>query len=323
MANNPLSIVSEGVHLFVPPPDRIAGWRRSGNVVILDCERALFLFDTGGPSVRKQLVEIVRDLTKDKIESVHCIHTHGHIDHMAGSPIMEKTFDAEIWAPDKAIPFVEKQSPIFLEKERASLVVSFRDLFTAPSWFVKAAMRATLGRTRSLTSVGCLDDVPGLLNTGFHPIPLPGHHHGHTGFFNKEKGILIAGDLVDPRHRMKPILTAPSSDYQMMKESLESIQKIEPALLLPGHGNPIVGKDKIQTAMERSLHTLREALEAVTSILETDASSLPELSSRLTRMGLGPGDVFRRMFIHSILRHLMETGRAHKLSVRGKTMFSV
>ncbi|MHA2020403.1 MAG: MBL fold metallo-hydrolase [Candidatus Thorarchaeota archaeon] len=322
MANNPLSTVAEGVHLFIPPPDRIAGWRRSGNVVLLDGERALFLIDTGGPSARKQLVEIVRGLVKGEDESVHCVHTHGHIDHMAGAPIMEEKFNAKIWASRDAIPFVEKQSPIFLEKERESLVVSFRDLFTAPSWFVRAAMRAALGRTRSLTSVGCLDNVPGFLNTGFHPIPLPGHHCGHTGFFNEEKGILVAGDLIDARHRMKPILTAPSSDYQMMKESIESIKRLEPVLLLPGHGNPIAGKDNIQTAIERALHTLMEAIGAVTSILESEACSLPELSSRLTRMGLGPGDVFRRMFIHSILRHLMETGRANKQTLRGKTLFS-
>jgi glyoxylase-like metal-dependent hydrolase (beta-lactamase superfamily II) len=108
----------------------------------------------------------------------------------------------------------------------------------------------------------------------------------------------------------------------MMKESLESIQKLRPALLIPGHGNPIVGEDNIQTAIDRSLHILREALEAVTSILEIEGCTLPELSSRLTRKGLGPGDVFRRMFIHSILRHLMETGRANKQAIRGKTLFS-
>ncbi|MHA2354754.1 MAG: MBL fold metallo-hydrolase [Candidatus Thorarchaeota archaeon] len=323
MVNNHFSEISKGVHLFIPPPDRIAGWRRSGNVVIIDCERALFLVDSGGPSVRNQLVEIVRGLVQGRDVSVHCVHTHGHIDHIAGAPLMQDAFGAEIWAPEEAIPFVEKQSPIFLEKEHASLIVSFRDLFTGPSWFVRAAMRVALGRTRPLTGVGCLADVPEFLETGFRPVPLPGHHHGHTGFFSEEEGILIAGDLIDPRHKMKPILTAPSSDYQMMKMSLKSIQRIRPAQLLPGHGNPIVGEDKIQTAIESSLHILTEALEAVISILGTGACTLPELSSQLTRMGLGPGDVFRRMFIHSILRHLLETGRARKQTSRAKTLFSI
>jgi glyoxylase-like metal-dependent hydrolase (beta-lactamase superfamily II) len=323
MADNSLLEISDGVYLFVPPPDRIAGWRRSANVALLEGERSLFLIDTGGPSARKQLAEIVREFMQDKEYPVHCIHTHGHIDHMAGAPSMKEMFGAEIWAPSEAIPFVEQQSPIFLEREHESLVVPFRDLFTAPSWFVLAAMRVALGRTRSLESVGDLDDVPGLLSTEFRPIELPGHHHGHTGFFNDQNGILIAGDLIDPRHRMKPILTSPSSDFQMMKESLESVQRLSPAMLIPGHGNPILGEDEIQSAIERSLLILDEALEAVTVILEDEACSLPELASRLTRMGLGPGDVFRRMFIHSILRHLVDMKRLHRQTDRRKVLFSL
>ena len=323
MADNPLSEIFDGIHLFVPPPDRIAGWRRSANVVLLESERALFLIDTGGPSVRKQLTEIVKEFIQDGEIPVHCVHTHGHIDHMAGALSMKEAFGAEIWAAHEAIPFVEKQSPIFLERERESLVVPFRDLFTAPSWFVIAAMRVALGRTRSLSSVGVIDDVPGFLSTGFRPVELPGHHHGHTGFFNIENGILIAGDLIDPRHRMKPILTSPSSNYQMMKESLESVQKLGPTMLIPGHGIPITGEEEIQSAIEKSLLTLGEALEAVTLILEEKACSLPDLSSRLTRKGLGPNDVFRRMFIHSILRHLIEMKRVNKQTGRGKVLFSL
>ncbi|MFW9912545.1 MAG: MBL fold metallo-hydrolase [Candidatus Thorarchaeota archaeon] len=323
IADNPLSEVYDGVHLFVPPPDRIAGWRRSANVVLLEGERALFLIDTGGPSVRKQLTVIVRDFIQDREYPVHCMHTHGHIDHMAGALSMKEVFGAGIWAHSDAIPFIEKQSPIFLERERESLIVPFRDLFTAPSWFVIAAMRVALGRTRSLSSVGVIDDVPGFLSTGFRPVELPGHHHGHTGFFNDQSGILIAGDLIDPRHRMKPILTSPSSNYQMMKESLDSVQRLSPTMLIPGHGNPIKGEEEIQSAIEKSLLTLGQALEAVISILEDKACSLPDLASRLTRMGLGPGDVFRRMFIHSILRHLIEMKRVSKQTGQRKVLFSL
>ena len=264
MADNSLLEISDGIHLFVPPPDRIAGWRRSANVVLLEGERALFLIDTGGPSVRTQLTEIVREFIQEKEYPVHCLHTHGHIDHMAGALSMKKSFGAEIWAHSEAIPFVEKQSPIFLERERESLVVPFRDLFTAPSWFVIAAMRVALGRTHPLESVGDLDYAPDFLSTGFRPIELPGHHHGHTGFINKQNGVLVAGDLIDPRHRMKPILTSPSSNFQMMKESLESVQRLSPTMLIPGHGNPIIGEDEIESAIERALLTLNEALEAVT-----------------------------------------------------------
>ena len=34
MADYQLSEIYDGIHLFVPFPDRIAGWRRAANVVL-------------------------------------------------------------------------------------------------------------------------------------------------------------------------------------------------------------------------------------------------------------------------------------------------
>ncbi|MFW9846439.1 MAG: MBL fold metallo-hydrolase [Candidatus Thorarchaeota archaeon] len=323
MTDNSLSEITKGVSFFQPPPDRIAGWRRSANIVMLDGNREIFLIDTGGPSIRKQLVGIVRNQLEGPRDQIHCVHTHGHIDHIAGTPVLKDHLSAESWAAENAIPFVEKQSPIFFERERESIVVFLHELFTAPSWFVRAAMRVTLGKTKPLDSVRNILDMPTLKETGFIPISLPGHHAGHTGFLNKENGILIGGDLIDPRHRMKPLLTAPSSDFQMMKESLEKLRGLGVTILLPGHGNPIAGEEKVQAALDQALQTLSNAREAVISILETLPTSLPDLSSQLIRLGLGPGDVFRRMFIHCILRHLMESGKVGKQQTRRKTVFSI
>lgn len=324
MTINPLTEISDGVCLFAPPPDRIAGWRRSGNVVILDTRSMVYLIDCGGPSVRKQIVSIVHTYVADGRKGVHCVHTHGHIDHMAGAPLLQSTHGASIWAPEEAVPFVKKQSPIFLEKEQGSLIVSFRELFTAPSWFVKGAMWATLGRTQPLTHVSRISEFAHLEDTGFRPVELLGHHFGHTGFFNDEQGILIAGDLIDPRHKMKPILTAPSSDFDSMRGSLKAVRRLSPSILLPGHGTPIQGEDIIQEAMMLAEGTLDTSLETVTEILEERSCTLPELSARMQRKGIGPGDVFRRMFIHSILKHLLEKGKASKhTTARKKTVFSL
>ncbi len=324
MSENPITEISNGVLLFTPPPDRIAGWRRSGNVIILDKSEDLYIIDSGGPSVRNQLMKIVNNLLSKNGRSVHCIQTHGHIDHMAGARGLQENFNADIWASEKAIPFVESQAPINIEMERESLIVLFRELFTAPLWFVKAAMWVALGRTHSISSVKPLDKSSNIDETGFHPVELPGHHHGHIGFYNEDESILIAGDLIDPRHRMKPILTAPSSDFSGMKRSLETVHQIAPEILLPGHGEPIIGEETIQTAILKAQETMQAAHDKVIDVLETESSTLPELSNFLLRMGLGPGGVFRRMFIHSILRHLVSTGRVSiQESSWRKTIFSV
>ena len=243
---------------------------------------------------------------------------------MAGARKLQENFTADIWASEEAIPFVESQAPLDIEMEQESLIVSFRELFTAPLWFVKAAMWVTLGRTHSISSVKPLDKSSNIDETGFHPVELPGHHHGHIGFYNEDESILIVGDLIDPRHKMKPILTAPSSDFVGMKTSLEKVIQIAPEILLPGHGEPIIGEETVQTVILKAQDTMQAAHDKIIDVLETESSTLPELSNSLLRMGLGPGDVLRRMFIHSILRHLVNTGRVskHQSSWR-KTVFSV
>jgi glyoxylase-like metal-dependent hydrolase (beta-lactamase superfamily II) len=324
MSESSLTEISNGALLFTPPPDRIAGWRRSANVILLNNSDTLYIIDSGGPSVRNQLVSIVNDLLSDNGRPVHCIHTHGHIDHMAGVRELRRNFDAEIWASEEAIPFVESQSPIYIEIEIESIIVSFRELFTVPSWFVRAAMWVGLGRTRSLSSVRPLDKTSKIGETGYHPVELPGHHHGHFGFYNEDDSIFIVGDLIDPRHKMKPILTAPSSDYEGMLTSLETVLQIAPETLIPGHGDPILGEESVQMAILKAQETMQTAHDRVIEILESGQATLPQLSKLLLRMGLGPGDVFRRMFIHSILRHLVGIGKvSRQRSSRGKTVFSV
>jgi glyoxylase-like metal-dependent hydrolase (beta-lactamase superfamily II) len=324
MSENPLTEISNGVLLFVPPPDRIAGWRRSGNVIILNKSHDLYIIDSGGPSVRNQLLTIVNSLLSNNGKPVHCIHTHGHIDHMAGARELRENFNADIWASEVAIPFVESQAPINIEMEREFLIVSFREIFTAPIWFVKAAMWVALGRTNSISSVKPLDKSSNIGETGFHLVELPGHHLGHIGAYNEDESILIAGDLIDPRHKMKPILTAPSSDFIEMRTSLETVLQIAPDILLPGHGEPIIGEEEVQSAILKAQETMQAAHNKVIEVLESKPSTLPELSNLLLRMGLGPGDVFRRMFIHSILRHLVSIEKVSKQqSSRGKTIFSI
>ncbi|MFX1439460.1 MAG: MBL fold metallo-hydrolase [Promethearchaeota archaeon] len=324
MTTNPLNEIADGIHLFIPPPDRIAGWRRSGNVVILDSDKSLFLIDSGGPSARKQIKSIVRSFLASGSQDIYSIHTHGHIDHMAGAYLLQESFEASIWAPEEAIPFVMKQSPIYLEREQELLVVSFSELFTAPSWFVRGAMWATLGRNRPLFDVKPVGSCGNLDETGFRQVALPGHHFGHTGFYSDEEGILIAGDLIDPRHKMKPNLTSPSSDFVELRDALHIAGKLAPSTILPGHGFPIQGDDEIQQAIEEAEAIMDGALQAVIEILEKAPSTLPEISNRMVRKGIGPGDVFRRMFIHSILRHLMETRTvSRQTEARGKTVFSI
>ena len=317
-----LSEISDDVLLYTAPRARVASWRRSGNVVFLLGEEKLTVVDSGGNAARQHLLRLVEVLLNEKPMAVHCVHTHGHIDHIAGDPVLAGSFQAEISASEEAIPYVQAQTPTLIEREQPQMVVGFRELFSAPEWFVKGIMRLTMGRGSAIDSVQSIHGGP--TETGFHPMELPGHHPGHIGFFREEDGILIAGDLLDPRHRMKPGLTAPSSDFGLMRETLQTVLKISPRTLVLGHGNPLIGEEAVSRAIERSLEILHRAERGVVDCLESSPMHLEKISSNLQRFGLGPGDVFRRMFIHSVLKHLLaEDSVSKQVTERGKAEFSV
>jgi len=317
-----LSEISDDVLLYTAPRARVASWRRSGNVVLLLGEERVTLVDSGGNAAKQHLLQLVDGIVNQRPQAVHCVHTHGHIDHIAGDPTLVDRFQAEIWASTEAIPYVQAQAPILIEREQSYMIVSFRELFSAPEFFVKGIMRLTMGRSRAIDSVQAIHDGP--METGFHPIELPGHHPGHIGFLSREDSILIAGDLLDPRHRMKPGLTAPSSDFKSMRETLEAVLKLSPRTLVLGHGNPLIGEETVNRAIQQSLEILSRAELKVSDCLESLPMCLAELSSELQKLGLGPGDVFRRMFIHSVLKHLLTENRiSKKVTEKGKVEFSL
>ncbi len=316
-----LSEICKDVLVYIAPRARFASWRRSGNVVFLLGE-GVTLIDSGGNAATHHLLQIMSRIEKQRPQAVHCAHTHGHIDHIAGDSALVDRFQTEIWASAEAIPFVEAQTPILVEREQSHMIVSFRELFSAPQFLVKGIMRLTMGRSHTIDSVREFQDGP--METGFHPLELPGHHPGHVGFLRREDGILIAGDLLDPRHRMKPGLTAPSSDFKSMRETLEAVLELSPRLLILGHGNPLIGKETVSWALEQSLEILDRAERSVIECLDSMSMCLEELSSELRRLGLGPGDVFRRMFIHSVLRYLLaEDHISTRVTEKGKTEFSI
>lgn len=317
-----LSEITDDVLLYTAPRARFANWRRSGNVVVLLGEEGVTLIDSGGNAARQHMLHLVRSLVDERPQAVHCAHTHGHIDHIAGDPALVDHFQAKIWASEEATPYVEAQAPILIDREQSHMIVSFRELFSAPEWFVKGIMRLTMGRGCAIDSVQAIHDYP--METGFHPLELPGHHPGHIGFLRREDRILIAGDLLDPRHKMKPGLTAPSSDFRLMRETLKTILKLSPQKLILGHGNPLIGKESVDLAIKQSLEVLDRAERMVMGCLESMPMCLGELSLALQRLGLGPGDVFRRMFIHSVLKHLLAENRISKeVTEKGKAGFSL
>jgi glyoxylase-like metal-dependent hydrolase (beta-lactamase superfamily II) len=93
----------------------------------------------------------------------------------------------------------------------------------------------------------------------------PGHEHGHVVFHRRSDGVLIVGDTV--LGKITPHIgwmAEPPDPLAQFLDSLEKVAKLDPFLVLPGHGRPFEeGAERARTIASHHALRLRRALEIV------------------------------------------------------------
>jgi glyoxylase-like metal-dependent hydrolase (beta-lactamase superfamily II) len=134
---------------------------------------------------------------------------------------------------------------------------------------------------------------------GWHVIELPGHADGHLGFLRD--GVLIGGDhllgTISPAVGLYPESRPdPLGDYLA---SLERTIELAPAVVYPGHGEPI--RDAAARARELIAHH-EDRLAATAAALAAEPRSGFAISRALFGDTLGPTQ--RRFAVAETLSHL-------------------
>jgi glyoxylase-like metal-dependent hydrolase (beta-lactamase superfamily II) len=198
---------------------------------------------------------------------VHVL-THMHMDHVglaarvreaSGAPVRMGRLDAERMAHAAAHP-----------EEEAEYRRGLLARCGAPAEWVEQVEEGQ-ARARAaappVTVDGTLDGESGEVAgaAGWRFAWTPGHTAGHVSLFRPDDGVLIAGDAVLPR--ITPTLGVnrqradPVGDYL---DALARLQALRPALVLPGHGDPLHGVGRMT-----ELRTAAEGeTEAVVALLE-------------------------------------------------------
>jgi len=245
--------------------------------------------------------------------AVHVL-THMHMDHVGlaarvraatGAPVLMGRLDAERMAHAAAHP----------DEETAYRAELFRRC-GAPAEWIAAVQEGHAGARALAPPVrvdGMMDgdegDVPGA--GGWRHLWTPGHTAGHVSLFRPADGVLVAGDAVLPR--ITPTLGVnrqradPVGDYVA---ALDRLAALGPALVLPGHGDPVEGVARIGE--------LREAAEAETGAVEAlldaePATTWEVVERRYPGRELGGGT--RMLALRETLAHLQRlvaAGRARR-----------
>jgi glyoxylase-like metal-dependent hydrolase (beta-lactamase superfamily II) len=174
--------------------------------------------------------------------------THGHFDHVSAAKDLADEWDVPVYAH-------RLESPYLTGKKE----------YPAPNWAAGGGVMPLLSptlprgpvdlgeRLRALPEEGAelaIAELP-----GWRLVHTPGHTPGHVSFFREGDRTLLVGDAFCTTKQesfFAANVTQPAelhgppsyftSDWEQAKRSVQKLSTLEPKIVAPGHGRPLVGE---------------------------------------------------------------------------------
>ncbi|GLZ06161.1 hypothetical protein Acsp03_36270 [Actinomadura sp. NBRC 104412] len=233
--------------------DGIAVVPTFANVIVLATDEGLVLFDTGAPNTARRNHRAIRAWRDDPVR--YAIYSHGHIDHVLGLG----PFDEEADRNGRERPVVVAHEAVKDRFDRYTLTRDYNQVVNARQF---ANPKFRWPETFRYPDLTYRDDhrlrVGGLTFELHHA---RGETDDHTWAYVPERDLLLAGDLFIWN---SPNCGNPQKVQRYPAEwaaALRAMAELDASLLLPGHGVPIAGKDRVRTA----LTDVAEYLESLVS----------------------------------------------------------
>lgn len=199
--------VFDGLYAFV--------WRNyrenNCNTYLIDGDKKI-LIDPGhqhlfGGHVEKNLTEL--NIRLDQIDVI--IATHGHPDHLESVRMFNKP----------TLYAIHPKEHLFISE----LAGRFGYEVPPPDFFLQEGDLA----------IG---------DYNFRIISTPGHSPGSICLYWPEKKALFSGDVIFNQGIGRTDI--PGGDFDLLRDSIRSLQDLDIEYLLSGHGDIVVGKEKVQ-----------------------------------------------------------------------------
>ena len=245
--------------------DGVAMMEAFSHVVVLRTDAGLVLFDTSMDAFAAPLLASLRGYSDDPVHTI--IYTHGHIDHVGGTQaFVEETIGRG--APRPRVIGHENVAPRFARYEATNgynRIINERQFggalerFGPPEW----VRVDTSFRDRLQTRVGSLTmDLR--------------HHRGetddHLWAWIPEHRAVAVGDFltwVFPNAgNPQKVQRYPAEWAQALRE----MAALEPELLLPAHGLPIGGRDRIRRVLDDIATALETLLDGALALMNQGAT---------------------------------------------------
>jgi glyoxylase-like metal-dependent hydrolase (beta-lactamase superfamily II) len=197
----------------------------AGRVYVIEDSDGLTLIDASVPGQTDRILAQVKELGKEPKDVKRLLLTHAHPDHVGSLPELKAATGAQLITHALERPVVEGKMPIPRVEPKTPGAFTLRP----PNTILKPTPV-----DRELQGGETLDIMGGL-----EAVFTPGHAPGHLAFWQPQKRILIAGDVIFNLFGLGLPLAFLTVDMAEDKRSIRKLVDLKPALICFGHGNPI------------------------------------------------------------------------------------
>lgn len=220
------------------------GWLSANNIFLFG-DGDVSLVDTGYCAHQQMTVDLVSNALKQyDLKTLNkVVNTHLHSDHCGGNAALSNKFDCEIWVPEAELIAVQNWDENLL---------SFQQLGQECPRFRHHALlvpgkEITLGPYR------------------WQILAAPGHDNHSIMLYQEQHQILISADALweEGFGVIFPELWG-ESGFEEVAQTLELIEGLSVALVIPGHGKPF-------TDVKKSIETAKSRLDYLSSDTDRNA----------------------------------------------------
>ena len=219
------------------------------NVIGASTEEGLFVVDTGSPLTGVGTASQLMEWRGDAWRLHTVVYTHGHIDHVMGIEALERHGRARVIAHRAIVDRFERYRLTAgynagINRRQFQLAdLEWPTTYRYPDLTYESSLRLTVGGRR------------------FELHHDRGETDDHTWVWMPDDRVLCTGDLF--------IWAAPNCGNPQKAQryprdwaaALRKMAALDPVLLLPGHGPPIFGAERVQRALRESAELLETLVE--------------------------------------------------------------
>ncbi|MBV9292891.1 MAG: MBL fold metallo-hydrolase [Frankiales bacterium] len=244
--------------------DGVAFWHGFSNATAVATDAGLLLADSGDPVLGPSLHESVRAWQPET--PLHtAVFSHGHIDHVFGIG----PFDAEAAERGWPRPVVRAQESMPARFDRYRLTAGYNAVINQRQFGLPDLRWPTDYRYPDETYRGVLT-----LDLGGEPVELHaarGETDDHTWTWLPRRKVLCCGDLFI---WASPNAGNPQKVQRYAAEwaaALREMAGLGAEFLLPGHGVPVVGADRVRQALSDTAEYLESLHEQTVALMNSGA----------------------------------------------------